>query len=95
MPTFIDGYEQLELFKEDEMAKVLKNDHNVTFAQGGSGKMFGKGTAGPAEEGVSGKSSNDMGGGEWAKGGGSNRMFGKGHAGKKVPGVSGKQDQSG
>jgi hypothetical protein len=64
------------------------------FAKGGDGKMFGKGTAGTADSGVSGKSSNDMGEGKWAKGG-SGHMFGKGHAGKKVPGVSGKETQEG
>jgi hypothetical protein len=66
------------------------------FAKGGDTKMFGKGTAGKAESGVSGKESNDPSGGgeEFAKGG-SGKMFGKGHAGKKVPGVSGKETQEG
>jgi hypothetical protein len=65
------------------------------FAKGGDGKMFGKGTAGPAAADVSGKESNDPGKGKWAEGGGSNLMFGKGHAGKKEPGISGKANQNG
>jgi hypothetical protein len=76
------------------MGKVLKNANSVSFPQGGSGKMFGKGTAGPASEGVSGKDSNDLGGGKWPVGG-KGKMFDKGHAGKATPGVSGKQNQTG
>jgi hypothetical protein len=94
---------QLELFDPFEdlggivMGKVLSSgDKSGFFAKGGTGKMFGKGTAGKAAEGVSGKESNSPPGGseKWPKGG-SGSMFGKGSAGKKVPGISGKATQSG
>jgi hypothetical protein len=77
------------------MAKVVKkSDDPGFFAHGGKTKMFGKGSAGPAKPDISGKESNDLGGGEWAKGG-STKMFGKGSAGFKVPGISGKESQVG
>lgn len=66
------------------------------FAKGGTTPMFGKGEAGEAEGGISGKESNaPSGGGEKFASGGSDHMFGKGHAGKKVPGISGKATQEG
>ena len=74
------------------MGKVLSTKNSVTFPKGGSGKMFGKGTAGPAASEVSGKASNDLGGGKWAKGGGG-KMFGKGKANAAVSGQSGKANQ--
>jgi hypothetical protein len=79
------------------MAKVVKkSDDPGFFAQGGKTKMFGKGTAGHAEDSVSGKASNSPPGGS-AKfaSGGNNKMFGKGSAGHKTPGVSGKESQVG
>jgi hypothetical protein len=79
------------------MAKIVKkSDDPGFFAQGGKTKMFGKGTAGHAEDSVSGKASNSPSGGsdEWAKGG-TTKMFGKGSAGHKTPGVSGKESQVG
>jgi hypothetical protein len=94
---------QLELFDPFEdlgdivMGKVISSgDKPGFFAQGGKTKMFGKGTAGDAAEGVSGKESNSPAGGS-AKfaSGGKTGMFGKGQAGKKVPGISGKATQSG
>lgn len=78
------------------MGKVVSTGtKGVTFPKGGSGKMFSKGSAGPAVAGQSGKASNDLGSEKWAKGGGKSGMFGKGSAGAKTPGVSGKQTQSG
>lgn len=66
------------------------------FAKGGTGKMFGKGRAGEAASGQSGKESNSPpGGSDKFASGGSGKMFGKGHAGKKVPGISGKATQEG
>jgi hypothetical protein len=66
------------------------------FAQGGKTHMFGKGTAGEAAEGQSGKESNSPpGGSDKFASGGKTHMFGKGSAGKKVPGISGKATQSG
>jgi hypothetical protein len=77
------------------MAKGIKKSEDPGFfAHGGKTKMFGKGSAGPAKAAISGKESNDLGGGEWAKGG-SQHMFGKGSAGQKTPGVSGKESQVG
>jgi hypothetical protein len=94
---------QLELFDPFEdlgdivMPKVISSgDRPGFFAQGGKTKMFGKGTAGEAAEGVSGKESNSpAGGGDKFAKGGSGHMFGKGSAGKKVPGISGKATQEG
>lgn len=78
------------------MGKVeSQSERPEFFAKGGDTGMFGKGSAGPAKSGQSGKDSNDLGGGEWAEGGGKGKMFGKGHAGKKVPGISGKATQEG
>jgi hypothetical protein len=75
------------------MGKVIKqSDSPETFAKGGTDKMFDRGTAGPAASGVSGKASNNLGGGDWGKGG-SGKMFGKGSAGKVIPGQSGKSSQ--
>jgi hypothetical protein len=79
------------------MGRVISSgDKPGFFAQGGKTKMFGKGTAGEATEGVSGKESNSPSGGsdKWASGG-KGKMFGKGSAGKKVPGISGKATQEG
>jgi hypothetical protein len=95
--------DQLELFdpfNDDlgatQMGKVVSSgSQGVTFAKGGSQGMFGKGTAGPATAGQSGKASNDLGSEKWAKGGKSGQMFGKGVAGAKTSGVSGKTTQSG
>lgn len=79
------------------MAEIKKRSESPDFfAKGGKGKMFGKGKAGEAESGVSGKASNSpSGGGDKFASGGSGKMFGKGHAGKVTPGVSGKQSQEG
>ena len=75
------------------MGKIVsKSDRPGFFAKGGDGKMYGKGSAGPAESGSSGKESNDLGGGKWAKGG-SGKMFGKGNANKAESGQSGKTGQ--
>jgi hypothetical protein len=75
------------------MGKVIsEGTKGVTFAQGGSGKMFEKGTAHPAESGVSGKDSNGGDDQKFAEGG-STHMFGKGHANKAESGQSGKTSQ--
>ena len=77
------------------------------FLQGGTAKMFERGTAHPSIAGISGKESNGGASGEKAerKGegvygkdvryaeGGTTKMFGKGHANKKVPFISGKESQ--
>lgn len=55
--------------------------------KGGSGKMFGKQSAGPQKSGVTQKSGS--GGGKWGKGGGGH-MFGKQSAGKMGSGKTGK-----
>lgn len=68
-------------------SKVTKSS-KPAFAQGGSGKMFGKQTAGPKSPGVSGKAQSGS-GGKWAKGG-SGKMFGRQTAGPRTPGKSGK-----
>jgi len=77
------------------MGKVINSsDKPGFFPKGGSGKMFGKGTAGKAADGVSGKESNSPpGGNEKFASGGKGKMFGKGSANKMTPGVSGKQSQ--
>lgn len=64
------------------------------FAQGGDGKMFGKGGADEATSGVSGKQDQGSASRDFPKGG-KGKMFGKGSAGKKVPGISGKATQEG
>jgi hypothetical protein len=88
---------QLELFNLDElgvndMGKVESSGERPGFfAKGGSGKMFGKGTAGKSLEGQSGKESNSpAGGGDKFAKGGSGKMFGKQSANKMTPGQSGK-----
>jgi hypothetical protein len=89
---------QLELFDPYEdlggivMGKVISSgDKPGFFAKGGTGKMFGKGTAGKAEEGVSGKESNSPpGGSDKFASGGKGHMFGKQSANKATPGQSGK-----
>jgi hypothetical protein len=94
---------QLELFDPFEdlgdivMGKVIKSGASPGFfAAGGKTKMFGKGEAGEAASGQSGKESQTPpGGGDKFASGGKGHMFGKGSAGKKVPGVSGKETQSG
>lgn len=68
-------------------SKVTKSS-TPAFARGGSGKMFGKQSAGPKTPGVSHKAQSGS-GGKWAKGG-SGHMFGKQTAGPRRPGVSGK-----
>jgi hypothetical protein len=68
-------------------SKVTKSS-KPAFAQGGSGKMFGKQTAGPKTPGLSGKVQSGS-GGKWAKGG-SKQMFGKQSAGTRTSGRSGK-----
>jgi hypothetical protein len=77
------------------MGKVIsKSDRPDFYAKGGSGKMFGRGEAGRAESGTSGKQSNaPAGGDEKFASGGKNHMFGKGRAGKATPGQSGKSGQ--
>lgn len=57
-------------------------------AKGGSGKMFGKQTAGPKSPGSTGKVQSGS-GGKWAKGG-SGHMVGKQTAGPRRPGITGK-----
>jgi hypothetical protein len=74
------------------MGKVISSSTRPDFfAKGGTGKMFGKGTAGRSTEGVSGKESNSPSGGsdKWASGG-KGKMFGKQSASKATPGQSGK-----
>ena len=87
--------EQLEFFEESEMGKVLSSgDKPGFFAKGGSGKMFGKGSAGKVTPGQSGKESNSPpGGSDKFASGGSGKMFGKGNANKMTPGQSGKESQ--
>ena len=77
------------------MGKVISEDtKGITFAKGGTGKMFGKGTAGRAVSDTSGKQSNSpSGGGDKFASGGSGKMFSKGHAEKAIPGQSGKSGQ--
>jgi hypothetical protein len=79
---------------EGKSKTISKGERPDFFAQGGDGKMFGKGEAGEAEEGVSGKQSQTPSGGgdKWASGG-TTKMFGKGHANKAEPGQSGKSSQ--
>ena len=69
--------------------QISKGPRPEFFAQGGDGKMFGKGSAGPAQDDVSGKASNDLGSDKWAKGG-TTKMFGKQSANKMSAGQSGK-----
>ena len=77
------------------MGKIEKRDSRPDFfAKGGTGSMFGKGTAHPIAPGQSGKDANGGGSDKFAHGG-SGKMFGKGHAGKVSSGVSGKQSQEG
>lgn len=57
-------------------------------AKGGSGKMFGKQSAGPKSPGTTGKTQSGS-GGKWAKGG-SGHMVGKQHANARRPGITGK-----
>lgn len=57
-------------------------------AKGGSGKMFGKQTAGTKSPGSTGKTQSGD-GGKFAKGG-SGHMFGKQTAGARTPGKTGK-----
>ena len=77
------------------MAKIEKRSAQPDFfAKGGTGSMFGKGTAHDVTPGQSGKDANGGGSSKFAHGG-SGHMFGKGHAGKKSPFTSGKQSQEG
>jgi hypothetical protein len=100
-PSYVDGYEQLELFDLDEltqeskMGKVEKRSADPGFfAKGGTGKMFGKGGADESNSGQSGKESQGSANRDFPKGG-TTKMFGKGSAGKKIPGISGKASQEG
>jgi hypothetical protein len=74
------------------MGKVEKQSSDPGFfAKGGKGKMFGKGEAGEAESGQSGKESQTPpGGGDKFASGGKTKMFGKQTANKMTPGQSGK-----
>jgi hypothetical protein len=74
------------------MGKVISSGARPDFfAKGGTGKMFGKGTAGRSAEGISGKESNSPpGGSEKFASGGKGKMFGKQNANKMTPGQSGK-----
>jgi len=89
---------QLELFDpftdlgDIVMGKVLSSgDKPGFFAKGGTGKMFGKGGAGDAASGVSGKESNaPSGSSDKFASGGKTKMFGKQTANKMTPGQSGK-----
>lgn len=67
--------------------KVIKSGGG-SFAKGGSGKMFGRQSAGPKTPGITGKAQSGP-GGKWAKGG-SGHMFGRQNAGTRVPGKTGK-----
>lgn len=67
--------------------KVIKSGGG-SFAKGGSGKMFGKQSAGPKSPGITGKAQSGS-GGKFAKGG-SGKMFGKQSAGPRSPGKTGK-----
>jgi hypothetical protein len=67
--------------------KVIKSGGG-SFAKGGSGKMFGRQTAGPKTAGITGKAQAGS-GGKWAKGG-SGHMFGRQNAGTRVSGKTGK-----
>jgi hypothetical protein len=83
---------QLELFEGNIMGKVEKRSEDPGFfAKGGKGKMFGKGEAGEAESGQSGKDSQTPpGGGDKFASGGKTKMFGKQTASKAIGGQSGK-----
>jgi hypothetical protein len=70
------------------MKNKQKSSKSKTFAQGGSGKMFGMQHAGPQKSGVSAHSTKGS-GGKWGKGG-SGKMFGMQHASKMRSGRSGK-----
>jgi hypothetical protein len=74
------------------MGKVEKQSSDPGFfAKGGIGKMFGKGGAGDAASGVSGKESNaPSGSSDKFASGGKTKMFGKQTANKMTPGQSGK-----
>jgi hypothetical protein len=74
------------------MGKVISSgDKPGFFPKGGSGKMFGKGGAGDAESGQSGKDSNaPSGSSDKFASGGKGKMFGKQTANKMTPGQSGK-----
>jgi hypothetical protein len=88
--------EQLEFdFGGGAMGKVESSSERPDFyAKGGPGSMFGKGGAGKAAPGQSGKDSNSPPGAseKWASGG-SGKMFGKGKANKAESGQSGKSGQ--
>ncbi|MDE2101927.1 MAG: hypothetical protein KGL39_32070 [Patescibacteria group bacterium] len=75
------------------MGKVVKkSDGAGFFAKGGSGHMFGKGSASPAVEGQSGRDAQVGSSGKFAVGG-KGHMFGKGSASPAEPGVSSKNSQ--
>jgi hypothetical protein len=96
--THIEEPKQLELFDpftdlgDMVMGKVTSSSEKPGFfPKGGSGKMYGKGSAGKVTPGQSGKESNSpAGGGEKFASGGSGKMFGKQSANKMTPGQSGK-----
>jgi hypothetical protein len=72
------------------MGKVVSNANSISFAKGGSTKMFGKQTAGAQQPGVTSHEVN--GNGKFAAGG-STKMFGKGKAGPAESGVTAKKAQ--
>jgi hypothetical protein len=55
--------------------KARENSHNVTFAEGGDGHMFGQQAAGPDKPGNTGKDTSGAPGPKYASGG-SGKMFG-------------------
>ena len=77
------------MMKENCMGKSkVISKSSGSFAKGGSGKMFGKQSAGPKSAGITGKAQSGS-GGKWAKGG-SGHMFGKQSASPRKSGQSGK-----
>lgn len=77
------------------MSKVMSSGttgKGVTFAKGGSTKMFGKGGADASTAGQSAPTSKPGPGAKFASGG-KTKMFSKGHATAQVPGQSVKTSQ--
>lgn len=73
------------------MGKVIGNANKVSFAKGGTTKMFGKQGADKA---VAGSTAVDKGGASRKMAaGGKGKMFGKGHAGSMEAGVTAKKSQ--
>jgi hypothetical protein len=73
------------------MAKGTKviSSSTPNFIKGGSGKMFGKDSAGPTKAGTTAAGAG-KGGGKFGKGG-SGKMFGKQSASPKTPFITGKK----